>query len=355
MKTNIIFIINKRFAQLFSLCLLATLTACDRDEVGSVDFDVRLQKPETLYTGEIITFEFDGNPDYISFYSGERNNRYDNRERTKMQLDSLGLSHAVLQQYSEGIDYVGKRTLRVMISEDYNGSGTAEAVKAATWRDLTEPNENKELKVAVPDWNVNGGTKMQLDYSAINLSEYKDKQFYIAYRYLADPHTGTKTAGDKYLNPNTGKEAVYSYDNRPRIDVTNLRLVKREPDKNLIAISDMQNDFAFTVVPVTSGTTSTFNIAKASLLFQPKEVENEIKQDYQMDVWMISQKLTPTDVEPDRGTPIKGTNARLPIYQFTYNEPGTYTATFIATNANKWDSKQIVREITFKVVDRPEE
>lgn len=331
MKTNIIPTLGKRFAKLLPLCLLTALTACDRDDVESVDFNVRLENPEALYAGTPITFVFDGNPDYISFYSGERNNRYDNHNRTKMELDSLGLSHTVVQQYSDPVDYLGKRILRLMISEDYDGSGTPEAVEAATWRDLSDPEVTGSIEVPVPDKIGNDGTRKEVLYSAIDLTEYKDKKFYLAYRYLAGPHPGTR------------------YADRPRIDITNLQLVKREPDKNLISITDMQNEFAFTTVHVSSQVTSTFSINKANLMFQPKEVENEITPDYDMDVWMISQKLIPQDVEPDRGTPIKGTNARLPLYQHTYSEPGTYTATFIVTNANKWNSTQVVRDITFEV------
>lgn len=132
--------------------------------------------------------------------------------------------------------------------------------------------------------------------------------------------------------------------------------MKREPDKNLIVVEDMVREFVFTPHFVTSKVQNNFTVSNYSMMFQPQEyvvtdgkiTVNE-SQDYDIDVWMVSQKLSPHSVEPDRGTPIKGTNARLGIYQHTYNEPGTYTATFIVTNANKWNSEQIVREVTVEV------
>lgn len=189
--------------------------------------------------------------------------------------------------------------------------------------------------------------------AAVNLSQYKDKDFYLAFRYLAEPHTGIKSEG--HTLPSDPKK-TYSYDNRPRIDITELKLVKREPDKNLIVVEDMVREFVFTPHFVTSKVQNNFTVSNYSMMFQPQEyvvtdgkiTVNE-SQDYDIDVWMVSQKLSPHSVEPDRGTPIKGTNARLGIYQHTYNEPGTYTATFIVTNANKWNSEQTVREVTVEV------
>lgn len=346
---------GKRFVQLLALCLLVTLPSCDRDEAEGVKFNVNVQTPETVYAGQPVTFEFDGNPDYISFYSGEKNNRYANHERTTLpEVDSLGLSYAAQMQYAENYDYKGKRILRVMISETYDGSGE---INPEEWFDITDPelatDEKHLLKSVILEGTI---TTAKLPYASVDLSQYKDKDFYLAFRYLATPHTGTKSKGD--LRPDNGR--VYSYDNRPRIDITELKLVKREPDKNLIEVEDMMSEFAFRMNFVNSKVQNNFTLTNYRLMFQPQEyvvaddkVTVDESQDYDMDVWMVSQKLSSHSVEPDRGTPIKGTNARLGIYQHTYTEPGTYTATFIATNANKWDAKQVIREVTVDVKPAP--
>lgn len=349
MKTNNNPTSGKRFAQLLTLCLLATFSSCDRDGAESVEFGVSIQNPDAVYAGQPVTFEFDGNPDYISFYSGEKNDRYANHNRTTLpEVDSLGLSYAAKMQYAENYDYKDDRILRVMISETYDGSGE---INPEEWHDITDPDPavNEEyLESPI----LTSGTTIDLPYAAVNLSQYKDKDFYLAFRYLAEPHTGVKSKGD--LRPDNGK--AYSYDNRPRIDITELKLVKREPDKNLIEVEDMLTEFAFRMNFVNSKVENNFTISNYRLMFQPQEYVTtdgkatvDESQDYDMDVWMISQKLSAHSVEPDRGTPIKGTNARLGIYQHTYDEPGTYTATFIVTNANKWNSEQIVREITVEV------
>lgn len=47
-------------------------SSCDRDGTESVEFGVNVQTPDAVYAGQPVTFEFDGNPDYIAFYSGEK-------------------------------------------------------------------------------------------------------------------------------------------------------------------------------------------------------------------------------------------------------------------------------------------
>lgn len=136
MKTNNNPTSGKRLAQLLALCLLATFSSCDRDGTESVEFGVNVQTPDAVYAGQPVTFEFDGNPDYIAFYSGEKNDRYANRDRTTLpEVDSLGLSYSAKMQYAENYDYLGDRILRVMISDTYDGSGE---INPEEWHDLTD-------------------------------------------------------------------------------------------------------------------------------------------------------------------------------------------------------------------------
>ena len=46
---------------------------------------------------------------------------------------------------------------------------------------------------------------------------------------------------------------------------------------------------------------------------------------------------------------IKTIEAYLRSYSYTYKEPGTYTATFVATNANLWNSQQQTIQLTIQV------
>ena len=72
MKTNNNPASGKRLAQLLALCLLATFSSCDRDGTESVEFGVNVQTPDAVYAGQPVTFEFDGNPDYIALLRREK-------------------------------------------------------------------------------------------------------------------------------------------------------------------------------------------------------------------------------------------------------------------------------------------
>lgn len=71
------------------------------------------------------------------------------------------------------------------------------------------------------------------------------------------------------------------------------------------------------------------------------------------DTWLISNPiLLNGSCDPDAGVAIKNISQSLEIYSHTYEEAGTYTATFVANNANYiHQGGQVVRELTINVVE----
>lgn len=102
-----------------------------------------------------------------------------------------------------------------------------------------------------------------------------------------------------------------------------------------------QNDFGFTIVNVKGGTGSgvSMKVDKSQVLFQGGDgkVDNNI--------WVISKPIQASAVEPDYGVAIKNMSYKLNQYSYTYNKAGEYTAKFVATNANKWNSESTVKEV----------
>ena len=327
----------------YSLCAwlalaagVLTTTACN-DNVESVDFNVRVEG--TAVAGSPVTFVFDGNPDYISFFSGEAGSNYANKDRTHVDVQSLTMSYEMTQRYTTRQDFK-EPVMHVMVSHDFTGSLTPEAIAAATWTDLSAQagatTAERPFPVPNPDaveQNPTGyATAEGLDFSAYGL-----EPFYLAFKYLAPEHP-TTTGG-------TGANATYA--NHPRVDIANLCLSKVTVEGETVLSDDMANDWGFSTVFVNSTTQTNYTVESTNLMFQPQNDH----RDRPVEVWMVSQRMDVTSVEPDRGEPIKGTNTRVTSYEYTYNEPGTYTATFIATNANMWNSKQTVRQVTFEVAD----
>ena len=62
--------------------------------------------------------------------------------------------------------------------------------------------------------------------------------------------------------------------------------------------------------------------------------------------------MSSTSAAPvDAGTGLKNVTQSLDSYQYTYNAPGTYTATFVGTNGNYKQESSVVREYTVVVTE----
>ena len=169
-----------------------------------------------------------------------------------------------------------------------------------------------------------------------------NKKFYVAFQYNAEGRDAIPEA-----NGNN------KYTNRPRVDITNLKMQKTTTDGQVIDITDAIKEWAFRPIYQQSSTMTNYQVSDNSLLFQPQKatLNAEGKEPNEV-VWMVSQNINPRSVEPDRGTAIQSIEARLNKYSYSYRKAGTYTATFVAKNANMWESKATVRKLTI-VVQEP--
>lgn len=316
--------------QLYILLSVIFFAGCDRDSIEDIDFSVAMQNDiNKIYAGNEVTFNFEGNPGYITFYSGDIDNNYANKDRTEVALKTLGISCNIKQQYTDQ-EYRGKEILMIYISEDFSGQYSAEEIDKATWIKISGNGYNQ---INVPT-TVNSSTEEvpgQMD-----LSEYKDKKIYIAFAYNAPKRSNIPTS-----------DGNGRYIAAPRIDINPLSMTKETEDGQIINMSNTGTEWGFSIVYKNSAQQGTYQVNDAGLLFQPQKGKEHTDDD--VIVWMVSQCISPAAVSPDRGTAIKSIEAALPSYSYQYDKPGEYTATFIATNANLWNSKQIMKQVKFTV------
>lgn len=307
-------------------------TACNPDSVDEIKFDVRTdQATATCRVGQPLTFLFDGNAQYITFFSGEPGNCYANIGRTNVDIASLQLKSTIKQQYTDR-EYRNKEIVYAYVSRDFNGEYTLDNIQAATWEKISGREYNQ---VTVPLTRDNVSEEVS---STVELSAYKDKPFYVAFQYNAFKRNDVPTAdgGGRYIV-------------QPRVDVKPLSLIKTTVEGMTVVWDNPLTEWAFRVIYQQSAQQGNYKVDDTSLLFQPQKGKEHTDQD--VVVWMVSRAINPGEVEPDRGTAIKSTDAYLPTYTHTYTQPGVYTATFIATNANLWNNEQIVKEITITVTE----
>lgn len=312
----------------------AALCSCG-DSVESPDFTVGVPAGLNVAAGETVRFVFGGNPDYITFFSGEDGSDYAASDRYEADIAGLELSCGMRQQYND-TEYLDRQLVYVYASTDFNGDYSAGSLNAATWIPLTGVGANS---LPVP---VALSAAAATCSGSVDLGEYVgcDAPFYLAFLYNAPGRANIPAAngGGRYIV-------------RPRVDVTDLRLKKRLADGSLETLDNAATQFGMRPVYELSYKESNFRVTDDGMLFQPVQAVTDPLTGREPDerVWMVSARIDPRKVSPDRGLAIKSAEARLNFYEHSYKKPGEYTATFVATNANLWDSKRCVKQLSITV------
>lgn len=317
--------------KIYSLLMIlgGLFTACNPDGVDSVDFDVMMENDtREVYVGDPVTFLLDGKPDYIIFYSGEYGNRYADRNRSEVDLASVSLSAKISQRCWTGALLRGQR-LFAYISEDFNGIYTKEGLEEATWTEITGTEEGQlHYPTCATTWDDSAT-------STIDFSAYKDKPFYIAFQYVI-PEDQNATG------------------NQPRVLITPLTIDRVTAEGEKLQLNSPQREFAFQYVqkkgdlsPEKNG--NSLPIDDTRLGFQPDKAVG-----VEMDIWAVSQKMDLRTVSPNTGIPVKTLNSKISSYTHTYSEAGEYTVTFVASNANMWNDRRVVKEMKVIVKEKSE-
>ena len=126
-----------KYLLLFSAFAVLT-TGCRKnlDDVDDVHFDVSLEA-ETFKVGEPVRFHFSGNPDFIIFYSGEKGNDYAYKDTDRIMDSEMTFSFSTTTTAGTAGN-PNPSHVPVCYSTDFSGEYTEEAVRAATWIDITD-------------------------------------------------------------------------------------------------------------------------------------------------------------------------------------------------------------------------
>ncbi len=304
----------------FSLTLFGMLfQSCeDYEEVSEPDFTVT---PTTtnIKVGELITFKVENAPDFLMFYSGEFGHQYKFRDRTEAE-GTVTMSFKNAQKYGLGTNATG--TLSVWVANDYDGSGTPEAVANATWTDLSN--------------RFNIATAYDFAWTESDVADITDlangQPIYFAFKFFAEDHKGNGNRQPEW-----------------HIDDFNIRLETEDAPAPLIVATTDNPGF----LPVdVQGLVETWNEGKwyydtGNLYWRfrggPSEYANED--------WLITNTVNLTAVSPDTGTPLKNYSTALDSFTYTYSKPGTYTVTFNGNNTTVHGNKEKVKEMTITVVE----
>lgn len=284
------------------IAVSAILTACRKElRPDPVSFNVTTTGND-YQAGDTVSFNFSGNPDMITFYSGEPGSVYDFKGRTSAD----GISQMQFTSYVQA----GTQTesLALLVSTDFDGTYSGTGISSATWTDITS-----QATLSTGDNNTPSGI--------IDLSSFinDDKPVYFAFKFTGVTGSVQRTWTIKNFEINLampdGSKFVTA-----NMTTAGWKAVNVKNSAKAWAISASQ-------LQIVGGTAD--------------EADNED--------WLITAPLVLNKVNPDRGVPIKDISILLEEFSHIYSNPGVYKVVFEAFNAAGTTHNSAKKEIEITI------
>ncbi|MBO7299844.1 MAG: DUF5017 domain-containing protein [Tidjanibacter sp.] len=325
---------------------MITMVSCDKLWVIETEDSLQITLlTNKVYTQEDVVFEFSGDADVVSFFSGEEGSSYEYfaKERTYEGDTYFTFSSAFQagdQYLLQSEENVEKRPISIFYSTDFAGNYTHEGIATATWNELTD-------RFTYPTQKVSNAKDASMATSA---GEYLLSDL-LAEGDIEKPIT---FAVRYYMAPVAGAEAK----ERSRVSVHNFSLRNRCEEEGLESDYASQAELDFTLV--TSGynaadTTANYLPIKAAYLW----FDCATSQPDEREVWAVSRtiKIDGT-IHGGCDTPItiKAYDNMPPTkYIYSYSEVGDYNVCFMITNTSTDGTvRRRTEQFTVSVLDQGE-
>lgn len=307
-------------------CLLVGGCRKAFEEVKEVRFEVGTEKA-VYKVGEPVRFSFEGNPDFITIYSGEEGNDYAFAAMDRVIDTRMTFSfNSMISDSGEPDTPPNPAIVPLSYSSDFSGEYTLEAMNKATWTDITSLFTYPTIRDSP---TVNSGI-----VDITDLFQDSEKPLYFRFAYeLAAFHTTPVHNGRSQWTINgtvfggiAGEDVMEVYD----FPACGWKLVLGESH------SSKPNELT--------------NINGSRILFRDAYQPDTDRQAY-----AISEPIKRVDNVnrgPDMGKGIKAmAESTLEEYTWYYDTPGDYNVTFVAANANTHNRKETVRSVKITVVE----
>jgi len=318
------------------MSLSVFLFSCKKDGVESVDFSVSTSAT-TYKLSDTVYFDMTGNPDVISFYSGDSLHDYANKDRVSRAGGTLNFNFQVKGYNDSAFAAIANGALKVLVSTNFKSTYTS--YKDSTLADT--------LRVAAAD------------SAMINAAKWTDITSRLSLPTTGNSTTSYPTAVAPISDLITNAAAPFNIAFLYKADSTNFMgsngiqlgsfsLINSFPDGT-------SSDFSPKIVAGGSKST-TWKTTKAAnqlygwvttssyLRFIPKYGKAYTES------WVISSALYPNAASPDLAIPIKNIT-QSPIKKFAYKfaNAGLHKVYFIASNNRVSGQKQLIKEIDLTI------
>lgn len=340
-----------KLLNIFSVSLLLMVFAsCENPlETDLSNADVTVQLNENVVAdgnvirvkkGTPITFNIIGEPDYVSFYSGERGHIYEYKDRAFIdmnQIKSSELTFGINLMYGNA-----SNIFKILYSTDFVGMYKNDFYKDSLlleetqWNELIPQAELPQVAGTKPEDN-----NVYVDYK-IDMKPFFGQNITLAVRYegLDNTKTQTKVTFRDMKITNVMENGDKIEVNASSFGFTPINLNYKKVTKDQInSLPDalkkvaQENVDTLKYVTVTNGAAGfwrTDQIATGRFWINSAD-PTKMAMTYS---WIVSDHLAVNACEPDAGVSVKNMSTVVDKFEYTYNEVGTYKATFALHNTN---------------------
>lgn len=308
-----------------SIAICFAIISCSKQLSRSDNtFEVTAEKT-TVNKGDTVRFSFSGNPDMISFYSGETGKRFNYINRASAD------GTPVLRFRSLRANGSQPNSLTLFVSDNFEGvavgdtTTTISRIGAANWTDIT-------TKASLSTGTV-------ITSGNIDLSDFANaaKPVYVAFRYTAQPGSvQNKWTIDSFSIKNIladGTSYEIANHNTSSAAYTSYGVQTYSPGFVNYRLKNIYNWII--------GSTSLVITGADSAPFATAVAEG----------WAIIGPIDLKKVTPDVGTVVKIASQSIDDVHFTYRytTAGTYEATFYGGRVSGNENEQEAKTITITV------
>lgn len=317
----------------FIFALSATLFSCRKEKVDDVvNFNVYTVGSLTSYrVGTTVDFVLSGNPDVIAFYSGEKGNNYEFRNRISRNDGDTRLSFQTRAQNTACLTALASGALKVYFSNNFPSvfSSSIDPLLANSqdsnlvnnnnyWTDITS-------RFFIPTTGPTNTYYPSGDTSLNDLITNPNYPVTVAFRYSTPSHGSYSTNG---------------------ITIGTMNFYSKFPDTT-VKHNFEPGGATGKVWKIINAANSTDSINKnsTSLKYLGPTTAN-----YSED-WAVSTSYNVTAYPSDVAVAIKNiSNNPLTRYSHKFTEPGLHKVVFVASNNRTNGSTELVKEITINVI-----
>lgn len=347
---------------------LLALAACEREDIyAPVEFRVTPDPANTYRVGEPVVFRLEGNADFLTVWNGDTGHEYRYRDRElapKELFRKAELELKIYQQY-------GDPGLEIYLTDRFPGL-------KGRYYDRSDPDaeinryaeEDRELLRQAVESGFAGwerfpftdNTAARFESWTADISNYVEN-FTFALR-IKGPAEG-RTLRTYFVNPRITAE-FDRYGTYVRT-FSQLKFVPFRTEglwmEQTPYVASVDADFS-SFLKVNQNGIVKFRgqknpMAGADIAFQGFKEGAAVHAtglpgvNYRpVEQWIVLQPIPLNRIDPDTGENIKGFADEVTSYEHVYNEPGTYTVTFIASTGNYEGESRIIRELTVTIVER---